>query len=539
MTVVFLLPNETRSITVEQPVTVAEACRAAGFPPVLHCGGTGVCGRCRVLVTDGAGERSVLACQTPATDGMQIHLTAAGEGDAQILTGGGVCPGAVSEGLLRRYEAVAPLAGAIYGAACDLGTTTVVLFLYELRTSVLLGRYAALNRQSDCGTDVISRLQAGLSAQGGAHLQQRAVDTINGLLGEACAQWGIPADAIRGVTLAGNSAMHHLLLGLSPARLVRAPYVCVTTGAVTRTGAELGLAIHPRALVECLPLIGGFVGGDTVAAMLAADMERSEQVRLLIDLGTNGELVLGDRHKMLAASAAAGPAMEGAGVRCGMRGTHGAIEGARLDSSGALALRVIGGGEARGICGSGLVDLIAVLRGAGLVTARGRLADRESCLAGGGSPALARRLEEADGERRFRVAGDVCLYQGDIRAFQLSKGAIGAAIALLMQELGGEVREILLAGAFGNYIDLQAAQSIGLIPTLDSVPVRSLGNGAGTGAQLYLLSEEKRAAVPALLARTRHMEFAESPAFRGLFARHMALEPWGGGTGATRMRSPV
>jgi uncharacterized 2Fe-2S/4Fe-4S cluster protein (DUF4445 family) len=299
--------------------------------------------------------------------------------------------------------------------------------------------------------------------------------------------------------------------------------------------SEIGICLAQEGIVEFMPLIGSFIGADTTAAVIAADMERAKDIRLLIDLGTNGELVIGNRDKLLATSAAAGPAMEGAGIARGMRAADGAIEQVSITREG-VELQVIGDAKAVGICGSGLVDLIAEMVNVGLIEENGRLRSAEEFLGIGGSPALASRLFADGEERAFAVAtGDqtedgqtLALYQRDIRALQLSKGAIAAAAQMLIEEYGIEtdqIREILMAGAFGNYIDVGSARRIGLIPDFDGVPVRSIGNAAGMGAQLYLLSESKQKDAKKAARNTPHVDLAGRTDFTMTFAMHMALKP--------------
>ena len=518
-------PAWNLTLSLPEGTSVAVACRTAGHPLELVCGGRGTCGKCLVEIRDGQGLRMVRACRTEVTDGMEIRTFPA---LLQVL-------------ILDRGEALPPLSGPLpscytgrYGAACDLGSTTVVLYLWDLQRRAPLGRWSAMNAQASLGADVVSRLQAALDPELGTLLRRKAVETVNGLLTEAAACTGIATEELCALTLAGNSAMQHLFLGFPVEQLARAPYRCYERSPVSRTAAQLGLALHPDARVDFLPLVGGFIGGDTVAAMSAADLSASGKKRLLIDLGTNGELVLYDGTDLTAASAAAGPAMEGAGIACGMRGAAGAIEGVSLHAD-ALMPDVIGGGAPMGICGSGLVDLAAVLVEQELVSPGGRLSSAEEFLAAGGSPSLARRLVEREGQRAFLVAGtaedavkDIYLTQSDIRALQLSKGAIAAAAQLLLSSrglVGEDLTEVLLAGAFGSYIRLSSASRIGLIPDYPGVAVRAVGNAAGVGAQRYLLDRTARAAACDMAARTAHLELTSLPDFTMTFARAMELCP--------------
>ncbi|MEG2455313.1 MAG: ASKHA domain-containing protein [Oscillospiraceae bacterium] len=501
--------------------TVAEAFAAVGHPLDLVCGGKGLCGKCLVEVTDHRGTQTVCACQTSLTDSMELRVVA----ERQVLR----ILDAHGDDLPPDYPPVCE-PNLRYAAACDLGTTSVVLYLYDRKERRRLGSWSALNRQTALGADVVARLQGAMDGALRHTLQEKAVETIEGLLLEGTAACTLPSDCVSELVIAGNSAMEHLLLGHPVEQLARAPFRCHREDTVTCLGATLGFQLVPNAMVTCLPLIGGFVGGDTVAALLAENAARSEALTLLIDLGTNGELVLGNCRRRLAASAAAGPAMEGAGIVCGMRGAAGAIQRVAFTTD-AVHLDVIGGGRARGICGSGLVDLLAELVRVKAVSPQGRLADADSFLAQGGAAHLAARLVDAAGQRAFVVAEGqtpVTLYQSDIRAMQVSKGAIAAAALLLLSAYGipgTDLGEIQLAGAFGNYIDAKSACAIGLIPDFPGVPIRLVGNAAGKGAQQYLLSAEKRQEAAVLAAETAHLDLASLPDFTMTYAMCMALRP--------------
>lgn len=485
-----IFPFLNQSIVVPDGTALDAACAAAGRPLDRVCGGRGTCGKCRVEIESGTGRRDVLACQTPADDGMKVYLRPV-SGAHQILQGSAWVPALET----RRTH------GCKYGAACDLGTTTVALALFDLESGELLAQKSTLNAQTSVSADVIGRLQYAMSPDGAKALQEKAAETIDTLLAGACTDAGIAPADVGILTLAGNSVMAHLFLGFPVEGLAAAPYRCYSTGAVTRHATELGLDMGGN--VEFMPLIGSFVGADTTGAALAAGLGISSEVKLLIDLGTNGEVVLGNCDQLLAASAAAGPAMEGAGISCGMRGAAGAIEKVRI-VDGAVSIQVIGGVEPAGICGSGLIDLVSELVRCGIVTPRGWLKDV------------------------FSVASSITLTPGDVRALQLSKGAIGAAVELLICAYGvepGEISEILLAGAFGNYVDTHSAQSIGLIPKFDGVPVRSIGNAALYGAQMYLLDEACRVNAIELAEKINHVELAATSDFDMSYAMHMSLTP--------------
>lgn len=422
-------------------------------------------------------------------------------------------------------------ASACYGLAVDLGTTSVVVMLVDLTDGRILGVESRLNGQANHGADVVSRVAfSTMQPEGLATLQAAAVDTINSATQALVRAAGVDARHIYEVVVVGNTCMNHLLLGIDPASLARAPYQAVVTEAVSHPAGELGLAINPSGLVYTLPNIAGFVGSDTVAVILATAMHQSEDIQLALDLGTNGEMVLGNRGRLVACSAAAGPAFEGARISCGMRATGGAIERVWIDGDD-VGLQVIGGGAPKGICGSGLLDAVAQLLSAGLLDDSGRLARQD----GTGSPVapgLAERLVRDGGTRGFalfkRGRRPVVLTQADVRELQLAKGAIRAGIAILMERLGIDERaiaQVLLAGAFGSYIGPASARSIGLVPAVPLERVTAVGNAAGQGALMALLSTDFREEATKIARSVEYVELSAHPGFMSLFMQAMTLSP--------------
>jgi uncharacterized 2Fe-2S/4Fe-4S cluster protein (DUF4445 family) len=338
-----------------------------------------------------------------------------------------------------------------------------------------------------------------------------------------CAEGGVDPAEVYEVALAGNATMTHIVLGIDPEPLGVAPFVMAAHAFPGVLASDLGVPVHPRARAVLFPALGAYVGGDIVAGLLASGMDRDRRLRLFIDVGTNCEIVLGNADRLVATAAPAGPAFEGAQIRCGMRAAEGAIEVVRV-RDGTLELGVIGDVTPVGLCGSGLVDAVAALVGAGLIDQSGRFvtADRAAALA----PALAGRFDEIAGERVFWLHGDVYLSQRDVRALQFGKAAIATGWSLLLGELGieaADVAQVLLAGSFGSYLSPASAIRIGLVPKLPVLRVVSAGNVAGEGAKMALLSLRERAGAAALLQEVDYVELSDRTDFNDRFIDLLAF----------------
>jgi len=415
-----------------------------------------------------------------------------------------------------------------FGLAFDLGTTTVVASLLDVTTGTPLAVSSALNRQQPFGGDVITRISATMMDPAALdHLRTLAHETLGELTHEVCAEADVRPEEIYEIALAGNATMVHIALGIDPEPLGVAPFVMSTRTFPEIRAGELGVAVHPGARAVVLPSLGAYVGGDIVAGMLASGMDRDRRLRLFIDVGTNCEIVLGNADRLVATAAPAGPAFEGAQIRCGMRAAEGAIEVVRI-RDGALELGVIGDAEPAGLCGSGLVDAVAALVGAGLIDSSGRMVSDEQ--AREIAPELADRLRHIDGERIFvlhdRAGDNLYLSQRDVRALQFAKAAIATGWSLLLEEMGveaGEVQQVLLAGSFGSYLSPASAIRIGLVPKLPVLRVVSAGNVAGEGAKMVLLSVRERAGALALLHEVEYVELSDRADFNDRFVDLLAF----------------
>jgi uncharacterized 2Fe-2S/4Fe-4S cluster protein (DUF4445 family) len=558
---------------VPEGTTVLEAQRIAGLVPDAPCGGAGKCGKCLVRIH---GEL-VKACQKVVHEDLEVEtLTAAGQ-KYEILTEGvagqtgyqpdlrmhqirleQAKPGDARsdwEQLLEALEdaggledlhTVRPdpaLASSLYEkrraseewyvihtqqeilemrtkpgrccfAAFDIGTTTVAGYLLDAADGQTLAVESSLNPQTQYGADVIQRAdyaQAhGIDAPSGCIRQK-----INEMLTELAARAGVDVKDIFQVSIVGNTCMHHLFLGISPASLTHAPYSASIRQRLTLSAGDYGIRIHPNGQLLMLPVIASHVGADTCGCLLATAQDRKEEISLMLDIGTNGEMVLGNRERLVTCSTAAGPALEGAKIECGMRGAAGAVDHVRLQD-GRWTYTTIQGAPPVGLCGSGLIDLVAQLHLAGMIDESGRLESGQE------NPHVFVLAEpEVSGNGR-----GVYLTQKDIGEVQLAKAAIAAGIRILMKKLSiteDEIARVYLAGAFGNYMDPASAGVIGLLPGHLSERIVPVGNAAGEGAKMALLNHQELERTDMLVRRIEFVELAADPEFQDCFVDELEL----------------
>ena len=418
--------------------------------------------------------------------------------------------------------------GRCHGAAFDIGTTTVVGSLLDLVTGREVAIDSAMNSQVRFGDDVLSRIELGSDPAGLEELRTEILKTVGAILDRLCEQAGVGREEIYEITFAGNTTMQHLLCGIDPAQLGRVPFVPAYGRSLLVPAAELGIAIHPRAQAVVFPVIGGFVGGDTVAGMVSTRLLEGKGPELMVDIGTNGEIVLAVEDKLWAASTAAGPAFEGARISCGMRATAGAIEKVVFDDD--VRYSVIGHVEPVGLCGSAMVDLTAELLRSGLVNSVGRMLPPDE-LPDGAGEALRRRAILDGGQPAFILAEPtdgspgVVLRQKDIRELQLATGAIRAGITILLKQAGlsvGDLKRVLIAGGFGSFIRRNNAQRIGLLPPgIDHSRIHYVGNASLAGAKWALVSTNARNRGEHLARLARHVELSRDTEFQMEFAEAM------------------
>ena len=427
--------------------------------------------------------------------------------------------------------------GPLLGAAVDVGSTTVACHLADLRSGAVLASAGMMNPQIRFGEDLMSRVSHAMMHPDGAAEMTRAVRVcVNDLLGRVCAEAGAPREAVVEAVFVGNPVMHHLLLGVDPCELGGAPFALATSEAVSLSAGEIGIEAHPEAQVYIPPCIAGHVGADAAAVALSESPHRQDALTLVVDVGTNAEILLGNAGRLLACSSPTGPAFEGAQIACGQRAAPGAVERVRIDpATRAVRLRVIGcdlwsdePGFAEavgprgvtGLCGSGIIEAVAEMRMAGILDADGAIGSAEAtgaagCFADGRTHGFL--LWDGPGARVF-------VTQADVRAIQLAKAALYAGARLLMDEIGTDrVERVVLAGAFGAHISPLHAMVLGMIPDCPLDRVSSAGNAAGTGARILLASVAARAELEALAKRIVKVETALEPRFQEHFVAAMAL----------------
>jgi uncharacterized 2Fe-2S/4Fe-4S cluster protein (DUF4445 family) len=519
-----------KQISIHSGATILEAAGQAGIILNTVCGGKGTCKKCLVYLEPDS--RKVLACQYRIESDLIVTIPADSRFFEQRILTEGIEAGSRTERDIYQKYVRADSSSTIYGLAVDLGTTTVVARLIDMAGGQCRATEAALNPQTRFGDDVVSRIAYAQTGKEFAEMRETIINCINELTAKLCRKTDIDRNDIYELCLVGNTTMSHIFLGLPITQLGQAPYEAYSLDAHDVSPVKLGLQINPSGNIHTVENIAGFVGSDTTAVALAADIDTSDKMTLIVDIGTNGEIVLGTKDKLYAASCAAGPALEGARITCGSRACDGAIEAVVINEDD-IDLDIIGGGPPRSICGSGLIDAVAVMLDLGVIDATGRFANPAEleCKL---PPAVFSRIVELNSEPAFvlaHAASDnelpVFLSQRDIRQVQLAKGAIQTGIVLLQKKLGlkdSDIEHILLAGAFGSYIRKQSALRIGLLPAVAVEKIRFIGNAAAAGAQMILLSRQCRDKARELARRIEYIEIAHESDFQDVFAGSMLFE---------------
>ena len=484
-----------RHVTVEDGSTVLDVLQEAGVEVQAPCGGAGKCRRCSVLVRDAQGLSPRLACVTPVSQGMEIVAR----------------PAAAMEVVQSGVSAAYPPDGGIdgFGMAVDLGTTTLVAHLHSLRTGERLATVSRINPQVSFGADVMSRISASMHGSLDA-MHDVVVDALRDMKAKLCAAAKVPLCRVVRTAIAGNTVMLHITAGLPPDSMGVVPYAPLSL-----FGREQAIeGVGPCYFARC---IAGTFGGDLTAGMVALGFDDGG-TRLLLDLGTNGEVALAHHGRIACCSTAAGPVFEGAEIHFGMPAALGAISAVAWDGS-QLRLRVVGNVAPVGICGTGVIDAVAVMRQLGIIDKTGRLLGADELDA-----PLSSLVGREEAGKVFYLTPDRSLYltQGDVRAVQLAKGAICAGIRILIDTVGIGIQDIAtleIAGGFGAYLNLTSAATIGLFPEELLGRAMAVGNTAAEGATALLLSSSARSRESAIADRCDYLELSTTPAFSKLFIR--------------------
>jgi uncharacterized 2Fe-2S/4Fe-4S cluster protein (DUF4445 family) len=544
------------SAAVPDGASLLEAARKAGLVMESPCNGAGSCGKCRVkafaeraeslerkisahrLSSEDEAIGWTLGCQTLVHGDARVEMTeAALHEKLEILAEGNALNVAVKPWISKRHNATLDVTdvmagcrviasedgdttGALYGLAVDIGTTTLVAALVDLNTGRELGAASALNPQARHAQDVLSRISMGSDPQGLETLHNVLASELNLLIGELTAKLDIRKEHIYEAVYAGNTTMITIAVGRSPQSLGRFPYK-VEIDAPAHYGArEVGLDIARAGLVWLPPVISAYVGADLTAGLLATRLDKLPGSTLLVDVGTNGEMILAVNGKLTATSTAAGPAFEGMNITSGMRASKGAIE--RVSLSGGVEIRTIGNASPIGLCGSGVLDAIGELAAHGIVDRNGRFTAPDSSI----GRRWARNLRPEQGKATFHIAGPVVVTQRDVRQVQLAKGAVRAGIDLILRSAGlraEDVDRVLIAGSFGYHLRTKSLLNLGMLPPGFRDRVEFVGNTSKSGAAAFLVNCDMRREVARIVKDVTTLELANAPDFQPTFISSLAF----------------
>jgi len=530
-----------------------DAARAAGIRMETPCDGAGTCGKCKAKVgrealqsLSGDAHKSltmaerdagwVLACQATVHGDLQVELDAFDSDGLQILSEGQGLAVELAPWVRKSYDAEAGttqvLAGdallatetgdttaAIFGIAVDIGTTTLVTTLLDLRTGAEIGVTSSLNPQAIHAQDVLSRIKMGSKPAGLHKLHAELIEEISRQTTQLAFKAGVALANIYEAVFSGNTTMLHLATRTDPASLGKYPYTLSLSGGQHVKARDIDLGISPHGLVYLPPLFSAYVGADITSGILSTRLAEQPGVVLLVDIGTNGEMVLSVDGRLIATSTAAGPAFEGMNIACGMRASRGAVELVALGEDG-IRVETIAGGDPVGICGSGLLDVVGELASKCGLDKNGRFQNNGASH----SHPWRDQWERLDGKPIFRIAGPVYLTQKDVRQVQLAKGAIRTGIEMLLKAAGIEaarVDRVLIAGSFGFHLRTVSLIHLGLLPKEFGDRVEFVGNTSKSGAEAFLLSRDAREEMKQIVAQVEVLELANDPAFEKAFVRSL------------------
>jgi uncharacterized 2Fe-2S/4Fe-4S cluster protein (DUF4445 family) len=491
------LPSDVHA-DVSGGTLISDAAKAAGVKIKLPCNGNGRCGRCNVIISKQGdpGQCSLertLACQTKIEYDVTVSIP---EDEGKVI--------ASADHRKIRIDDLSPVvkrtAGNNYGLAVDIGTTTVAVSLADMNSGLELYSAAGYNLQGRHGDDVLSRIE--YAQDGGTDgLRKLAVETINDLIRSYVGD-RFSADDINAVYVSGNTTMLHLFLGVDPSPIRKPPYEPVIKESEI-AGKESGLTVNKDARVILMPSPAAYVGGDVTSDIVSSGMDMNDGLSLLIDVGTNGEVALGNRDVMLVCSSSAGPAFEGGKMTSGMMARPGAIDSFRIGTNGRFEFTVIAGSEPKGICGSGLIDILAQLFLNGYVDKKGRFTGKA-------------KAKTSDGKKILTITDGVYISEDDIQDIIMTKAAIYSASASLIRGLGvamDDIEKIYIAGGFGNFINTESAIAIGMLPDVPRERFVYLGNASLAGAKHALLSSPVRSRISETFGRMTYVDLSSDPAF--------------------------
>ena len=552
---IYFIEQDT-AVDVTAGTTILQAARDAGIVVESPCDGVGTCGKCKVLVRDLAAKKVVqeeahyqvppeeaaqgyvLACHTKVYEDIVVVSpnTASQNKSLKILSEGESFSYAIDPFIAKRFHAgkTSVLRGGLqvgeeegdttdqlYGVAIDIGTTTLVTALFDMRTGEELDSVSALNLQSLHAQDVITRIHMASKPEGLKLLYEGIVKEFNETIEQLCAHTGIERRFIYEVIYSGNTTMIHLACNVNPVSLGQFPYTAAIRGGNWITADALH--ISPFGDIYLPPIISAYVGPDITSGVLAAQLEKKKGTTLFIDIGTNGEMILARDGSLAGTSTAAGPAFEGMNITCGMRAGDGALELYQVKEDGSTETHVIGDVEASGICGSGLLDIVGELVRVGVIGKNGRLVKPEK---GCYPEKLKPNMREKDGKPVFYVTKKVYITQGDVRQVQLAKGAIRAGIEMLMKALALEPKDVdcvEIAGSFGYHLRESSLIDQGMLPEAFRGEVKFVGNTSKSGGKAFLLNQGTRSYMEGLVKKIKDVELSQDEAFQKVFVKALSF----------------
>ena len=543
---------DKKSIQVAEDTTILQAARLAGVLIESPCNGIGTCGKCKVGVDaealknviqegkhqpDEQGKGYVLACHTKVKGDISVEIPGRQNDKTLKILNHGKSFGIELDSIIKKkfYEnenitrifAVNEILTTEegntedknYGVIVDIGTTTLVASLVDINTGKELEVVSALNPQSVHAQDVLSRIKFASEEVGLKTMHSELINEINGMIDELTGNSGVSRDNIYEAVFSGNTCMLHLSANIDPRSLGKYPYTPQIYGGCHLAATEHNINISRYGIVYLPPIISSYVGADITSGILASQLHNRKGTTLFVDIGTNGEMVIGSNGELSATSTAAGPAFEGMNITHGMRAGRGAIEFFNIEESGSIAVKVIGGGEATGICGSGLLDIVGELAAFGVINVNGKFVDIESSDI---LPALKERLVKQDGKTVFKVTENVHISQKDVRQVQLAKGAVRAGIEFLLISKGikaCDVDNVLIAGSFGYHLRAKSLINIGLLPEEFHGRIEFIGNTSKSGGQAFLLNKSYRWEMEEIVQNIEVIELANYKDFDKVFVK--------------------